>query len=324
MIKYANIDDARFAVEHWSGDPQSVERLGDFGNSVFSFKNQDGKLQILRFTDPEFRSFEEVLAELSFVNHLYNDGVPAANAIPNTDGQLAVQIPCSPGVLICSSVSYARGIEVQEGSPHWTEDFFQEWGCNLALIHESSSRFIPSSGTHERWQWQNEILIQRAKQLIPKGDGKSLEEFNEVMDRCMALPMNPGEFGLTHADHAPQNFRYDLVTKKITAFDFGNCCYHWFVSDLAISLSTVRRKPNREQIKENILKGYSRVRVLPDNYEELIDLFIRLRVLYVYLSRLHLWSVNRTLKQQRDLDLLQSRVHAKIGWGKPVFSPNPF
>jgi Ser/Thr protein kinase RdoA (MazF antagonist) len=105
-----------------------------------------------------------------------------------------------------------------------------------------------------------------------------------------------------------------LDRNLITAFDFGNCCYHWFISDLAISLSTVRRKENRDQIKDNILNGYAVVKSVPGNVDELIDLFIRLRVIYVYLSRLHFWSDNRTSQQIKDLEMLRSRVHSKTGW----------
>jgi amicoumacin kinase len=157
-------------------------------------------------------------------------------------------------------------------------------------------------------------MIARAEHLIPRHDSQSIEEFHEVIERCKGLPKSPSDFGLVHADHAPQNFRYDTEQSRLTAFDFGNCCYHWFIADLAISLSTVRRKANREQIRGSILEGYASIRSLPNNFDNLIDLFIRLRVVYVYLSRLHLWSKNRTSEQARDLENLKGQVHEKTGW----------
>ena len=62
------------------------------------------------------------------------------------------------------------------------------------------------------------------------------------------------------------------------------------------------------------IEGYTSVRALPSNSNELVDLFIRLRVIYVYLSRLHLWSEHRTPEQERDLSLFKTQVHAKTGW----------
>ncbi len=314
MIRYAAIDEAKQVVLKWNGISSTVEHLGDRGNSVFSFRNSDGRPQILRFTDNEFRSFAELNAELNFVNYLHSEGVPVAHAIPTSDGELSCWHKAASGDLICSSVAYAPGHEVLDGSPHWNSALFREWGRNLGLIHKGAAQFSPPSNAPQRWQWDKEILITKAGELIPIDDKISIEAFHEIMDRCLSLPQSPSEFGLIHADHAPQNFRYEPETNRITAFDFGNCCHHWFVSDLAISLSTIRRKPNREEIRNNILEGYSTVRELPPNYTELIDLFIRLRVMYVYLSRLHLWSDNRTQEQSKELSVFQERVHEKIGW----------
>ncbi|MEK7355016.1 MAG: phosphotransferase [Bdellovibrionota bacterium] len=317
MIKFAKIEDAEREVVKWQGDPSSIQHLGDRGNSVFSFLNSAGQPQILRFTDPDFRSYDEVAAELGFVSRLKAADVSVARALPDRDGQLLSRSRCSSGELICSSIEFAQGLEVQIGSSHWNVEFFHEWGRNLAQIHRASSLFNSEGPPEKRWQWDEEILIARAEHLIPVDDTKSREEFREVLDRCRSLPRETSNFGLIHADHAPQNFRYEPNQSRVTAFDFGNCCYHWFLSDLAISLSTIRRKENREVIKDGILDGYSTVRTLPNGYEDLLDLFIRLRVVYVYLSRLHLWAVDRTSEQQAELVALKSLVHAKAGWNLP-------
>jgi Ser/Thr protein kinase RdoA (MazF antagonist) len=316
MVRYANIIDAGKAVALWGGDPQSVVHLGDRGNSVFSFHNSSGAPQILRFTDPDFRSYDELMAEINFVNGLHAAGVAVARTLPTLSGSWAVETECSLGRLIGSSIAYAPGVEVQEGSPEWDLKFFREWGRNLAQIHAFSATLKPASEEHLRWQWDEEILFARAEQLIPKEDVKSRDEFHEVMENCRSLEKTALNFGLIHADHAPQNFRYDANDSRITAFDFGNCCYHWFVADLAISLSTVRKKSNREYIRENILEGYASVRALPKDLDHLMDLFIRLRVVYVYLSRLHFWSQSRTAEQARDLLQLRESVHARTGWRK--------
>lgn len=320
MIRYATIEDAKTVVDRWQGHPDSIIHLGNQGNSVFSFQNSVGNLQILRFTDNDFRSFDELVAEMNFVHHLKSLGVGVAEAIPTSDGVFAFWAQCSSGNLICSSIAYAPGHDVQEGSPNWGIKVFEEWGRNLGLIHKGATTYVPRAGEPKRWSWESEILIEQAEGLIPKEDSKSREEFREVISNCKSLPKSPNDFGLIHADHTPQNFRYDPETDRITAFDFGNCCYHWYVADLAVSLSTVRRKKNRDEIRAGFLEGYSLVRDLPSNLEDLIDLFIRLRVVYVYLSRLHLWSKNRTVEQERDLAIFKSRVHSKSGWGRPDVS----
>jgi Ser/Thr protein kinase RdoA (MazF antagonist) len=314
MIKYADIKDAQRESVRWSGNPSTVEHLGDFGNSVFSFQNFQNRKQVLRFTDPGFRSFEELNAELNFVNHLHSDGVSVADSLLNTDGEKSYLAECCSGKLICSSVAFAGGFEVLENSVYWETKFFKAWGRNLAEIHHSSQKFKPDASEPRRWLWEDEILLNRAKQLIPVDDDNSMKELDEVMSYCRGLEKPSSEFGLIHADHAPQNFRFDPDSGSITAFDFGNCCYHWFMADVAISLSTIRRKQKRDKIREDILDGYSSIRSLPQNFNELLDWFIRLRVLYVYLSRLHLWSERRTKEQEKELIGLRSLVHQRTGW----------
>lgn len=314
MVRYANIDDAKKAVLPWNGQPASVTHLGDRGNSIFSFLNSENKLQIIRFTDPDFRTLPELKAELNFITYLYNSGVPVARPLKSKNHQFYFNFPCQSGDLICSSIAFADGNEIQEDSPLWNNTYFYEWGKNLGLIHKAASQYQIQPSEPKRWIWSDEILIKNSHLLIPQSDQKTKDELQEIIDICMSLEINNLNYGLIHADHAPQNFRYDQSTQIITAFDFGNCCYHWFISDLAISLSTVRRKKNREQIRENILAGYSQVFVLPPNYSELIELFIRLRVVYVYLSRLHLWSVDTTVEQKQNIELLRNMVHTKSGW----------
>ena len=314
MIRYATIQDARLAVKQWGGDPISLVHIGNHATSVFLFKNHQGEDQILRMSDPTFRTLPETLAELAFINTLAADGVSVSAAIPTSGDALLHEQQGNNGAFVCSSIEFADGIAVDESSPYWNDTFFKEWGRNLATIHNSSERYKTRQGGPLRWHWKNELLFRNAEKLLPSDDRCSREEMRSIFAECDKLNKCPIEFGLIHADHAPQNFRYSAERNQITAFDFGNCCYHWFIADLAISLSTVRRKENRNSIKASLLDGYSSARPLPFEYEKLIDLFIRMRVVYFYLSRLHMWT-NPTAQQRQDLLLFKERVHSKIGWG---------
>ena len=240
MIHYADIEDAKKAVLRWNGDPESVAHIGDHANSIFQFKNNRGDNQILRLSDPSFRSLSEINAELTFVNHLHADGVKVAPAILTSDNVFAFVLQENSRVFLCSSVTFIEGIDVNENTPYWNFHFFEAWGRNLGLIHESSVRFNPSDG-FSRWQWNNEILFRHSEKLIPSDDTESRKVISKIFDQCSKLNTRNTEFGLIHADHAPQNFRYDAERNLVTAFDFGNCCYHWFIADLAISLSLIKK-----------------------------------------------------------------------------------
>jgi Ser/Thr protein kinase RdoA (MazF antagonist) len=303
MIRYADRDEAVFALKHWGGDASSLEHLGDFGNSVWRFRNLETDWQILRLTDSTFRTQSECLGELEFLEHLSRHCVDANAAVRTNSGDLCV--PCKDGKLIAASVTYSQGERVEETSTHWNSKLFAAWGRNLAQIHQASRSFAGSG----RWDWNQEILIRKADDLLPKADEQSRAEFDEIMNRCLALPR--ADFGMIHADHAPQNFHFDPKREIVTSFDFGNSCYHWFLADIAVALSTVRRRTNRDEIRMHLLNGYGE---LPSNHEILIDLFIRLRVLYYYLSRLYKFGKCPTIEEQTILHLGMSAVHRRSGW----------
>lgn len=313
MIKYAALSEARAIVTEWNGLPRTVAHISNSGNSVFRFKKAENGWQILRLTDATFRSREEVKAELEFLRHLKEQSVAVAYGIPNNQGLLTSEVVSHSGVFIASVLSYAEGIRVETDSPDWNRRFFRAWGKSLAAIHTASQTYTPSATTPIPWIWHDEILFRQAEQLLPQDDSASRQEYQEVLRSCHCLGQS-SEFGVIHADYTPQNFHYSPITNRIVAFDFGNCCYHWFAADIAIALSALRQHRHREVIKAEILAGYSEVKALPANCAELIPIFLRLRAIYVYLDRLYLFGLHPTIEQSRTLNQLKLRVHAQASW----------
>ncbi|MES3037907.1 MAG: phosphotransferase [Bdellovibrionota bacterium] len=339
---YATLEEAKKTALLWNGDPQTVEHLENFSAAVFKFSTFSGETGILRFIDTSQRTYEQILGEIDFLEfiksedqflnignanstfknknvfgHKSNNKSSAENLIAyypiaTKDGTLALKFQGVNGPMTCSVFKYIEGIELREGSPYLTDELYLKWGRNLAAIHQASRNYQPKN--IRRWQWDEEHLIKNALTLIPSEDTKSRDQFLEIMRRCQALEKNDSNFGMIHADHAPQNFIFNPVTDEITAIDFGNCCYHWYLADLAISLSVNRRKENKEKIKSLILSGYCETESLPGNYEELLDLFIKLRVLYVYLDRLFRFGPIPTADERKLLLTLKERVHSNEGW----------
>lgn len=310
-IQYATLIDAKTTVTHFGGEPDSVVHLGNFSNSVFSFNDWDGLKRILRFTDARHRTLTEVIGELEFLQHLQKQNVPACAPVLFPNGSLTIQY-AQDSSLIGTLLTFVPGVYVDESSAAWRGTLFSEWGRNLALIHSASRPY--DSNPRKRWIWNKEDIFVSADVLIPANDIQSRKELDFVLNACMGVKTSGQSFGMIHADHAPQNFNFEPATGTITAFDFANCCYHWFLADLAISLSTVRRQANRQEIRDDILSGYGQVEGIPENAEEQIDLFIRLRVLYVYLHRLNLFGQSPDEAQRATLSLIRQRVHERKGW----------
>lgn len=307
MIKYATKEQAQEIVAHWGGQKSSVRHIGNSASSVFEYKK--GKSQeILRLTDAAFRTYSEIEGELEYLNYLKKLSISCCYPVVSDDGKLLVSRKWENTEFICSSLSFATGIYIDESSPYWKMDFFREWRRNLASIHSASKSY--NSPNQKLWEWDQEILFKKADVLLPKDDLISRNELNELFKILSHLPKTNNNYGIIHADHAPPNFRYNPTSCKITAFDFGNSCYHWYLADLANSLSTIQLKKDRDLIKNGILEGYSETEILPKDYEEQIGFFLRLRVLYVYLDRLYSFGQNPNTEQKKTLDILKNRVHS--------------
>jgi Ser/Thr protein kinase RdoA (MazF antagonist) len=300
------------AAELWELDKHTIEHIGDFGNSVY-LARRDGQKLILRLTEPSFRSLAENQAELDHIVHLHACDVRVSVPLASQTGALVEQVTIGERSLLASACTFAPGVYVDSQSVYWGEAFFRAWGAALGSIHRASRSFRPAGP--RRWHWMDELLFVNAYSLIPADDTPSLYELETLLGWFQRLPASDATFGMTHADFGPRNFNYD-PRLGVTAFDFGNCCYHWYISDLAIALSTLRRLPHdeRQRNRDWLLAGYQEVYPIQPGLLAEIDWFIRLRILYVYLDRLMLFGPNPSAEQQQTLSQLRANVHQRFRW----------
>jgi Ser/Thr protein kinase RdoA (MazF antagonist) len=295
---------AERALEHWEADAGSLRHLATSGNAVYRFRAA-GEDRILRLTDPAHRTADHNRAEMRFLQHLARAGVPACTPVPSRSGALVESFEDGSACVL----TWAPGERVEPGSQYWNAAFFREWGAHLARIHRAAIGYAGPA----RWAWREEGLIAQAPALIPADDAVSREELERVLARLDALPRRSASYGMVHADFAPANFHYRPGT-GITSFDFGNCCAHWFVSDLAISLSVLRRFPERDRYRDWILAGYREVLTPDPEAFEHLSWFLRLRIVYVYLSRLRAFGPEPDTGQREILRALRAAVAERFEW----------
>lgn len=307
-MNYSTHKFAQAALQRWRGDGATLEHVSDSGNSVYRFGRQ-GTVLILRLTDPGYRSRSQVLAELDYLQQLHAQGVLVGVPVAAASGNLLEAIQSGGATWLAAVFTFAPGSVPLPDTPAWDETLFREWGRTLGRLHRVSSRYT-APAEFRRWHWHEEDLVANAARYIPAEDRISQREFDALKAQLQALPVSAQSYGMTHADLGAQNFHYD-PQHGITVFDFGNCCYHWYASDLAIALSTLRghSPEQRDDYRRWMLDGYQEILPLDPVSEEHLDLFIRWRVLYVYLDRLERFRPVPTPAQQQILDTLRGRVH---------------
>lgn len=305
----ATIELASAAAERWNA---TVERhIADSGNSVWLVRRA-GEPFVLRLSDPAYRSIAESRAEIDFLDHLDTCGVQVATAIPSTEGSTVETIRSNDEEMLASLFRHAPGERVDPSSPHWNDDLFLEWGRTLGRIH-AASRIYEPDGERRRWHWKDELFLAHASRLIPREDSETLRAFDDLIEWFDKLPRASETFGMTHGDFAPQNFHYH-PEHGITAFDFGNCCYHWYISDVVVSLTVVRRHPERDRYRDLIFEGYREHGAIDPALLGNVAWFFRLRAFYVYMSRLMKFGPTPNEEERSILETLRRNVHLPFAW----------
>ena len=283
MKAYSSLQAAE-ALALWRGGAAaapSLERIATAGNDVWRFE-KDSVPFVLRLTHAR-----------------------VAQPVPSESGALVETV----GDASASVFTWADGDLVLRGDPRWDEPFFREWGRALARLHAAAARYEGAG----RWDWGDEGLLRDADALLPASDDAIRAQRDELFERLSRLPRTRDSFGLIHADFGPQNFRVG-PDGAITAFDFGNLCRHWFAYDMVIALSVLRAEPDRDRLRAWLLAGYEEVRPLDPAAWAERDTLLRLRVLYVYLSRLKWFGPAPTPEQRGVLAALRALVLERVSW----------
>jgi Ser/Thr protein kinase RdoA (MazF antagonist) len=114
-----------------------------------------------------------------------------------------------------------------------------------------------------------------------------------VLAHLHGLPTPPDAFGLVHTDVQVGNLRIDDA--RLTLFDFDDCDYEWFASDIAISLFYALQDPLTSgdptafarRFLGCFLDGYAREHRLERTWLRELPWFLKQRELALYIA---LWQ----------------------------------
>lgn len=272
----------------------SKDRLGKFddyegcANLVYSYES-DNELRVLRISYRPDRTAEYIQAELHFINYLAENGVRVSKPVQSMRGNQLEIIEAAGIPFIVVSLLQGRGMRVpdngyryREGVP--IEEYYQNWGQVLGQMHRLTRTYHPLSKTIRRPDWET------WENYAGFGYGEKLPTIQVKYDQLIAilhaLPRDVGCYGLIHNDFNDGNFTVDYDNGDITVFDFDDCCYFWFMYDIACAweggIGRVMYRPLAERVDfmdrylEQVMLGYTREHSLRNEELERLPLFLRL------------------------------------------------
>ena len=256
-------------------------------NHVYVCRTGGENRYILRLSDLEDRTEEEYLAEAEFVHYLAVNGAPVADVIPSVQGRMVEQITEEGRTVYVMLFAYAKGMllcdngyRYREGAP--LEEYFYNTGKALGAIHRLSGQYTP---VHRRPDFFDKYNMAYIDRLIPDEHQDLKAAIVRRLEAYRQLPTDAESYGLVHFDFCDGNYHVDLETGDITAFDFDNCIYCWYMFDLAHlwthGVGWYRHEPDPKKRMEHmdryfatILEGYRTERDVPDGLLEKLPLFI--------------------------------------------------
>ena len=258
------------AAQRFGLSPDALTELAAFENFVYEAENDDGDSLILRISHSTRRTVDYTLGEIEFVRYLAAAGIAIAPPILSESGQFVERIDDrDPGqYFVATAFERAEGIVFDDAPPlkdrYWKPPLFRELGRLFARLHNRAQTYRPSNPRFKRQEWYEYDVVD-IDRFAPPEETLVRERTARIIERLKALPRTPEHYGLIHADLHPHNFCF--AEGRITAFDFDNCEYAWFVKDIAVLLFYIARGEAREQRNDAaaaflapFLEGYRELR----------------------------------------------------------------
>jgi Ser/Thr protein kinase RdoA (MazF antagonist) len=287
------INFAVLAVELWRGNTNSLQHIGDSSNCIFSFI-QSGKKKYLRLTPPFWRTKNQIEAELEFVLYLRQAGADAMPPDASVNGRLVEEINFTGNSVFACVFEEAEGARFRYDSAKFPEEHFKLRGRTLGQIHALSKTYVPSAG-FRRFSWDEDKLLVETDKFLPKSERIVWSEYEKLKECLRNYPKFGETFGLIHGDFGETNYRHR--NDRLNVFDFDDCCYHWFVYDIAVTIYPHGWRKEGLRLLDCILEGYSEKINLSLALAD-ITMFCQWRLIYMFLVYAKKWGFENLSEQQ--------------------------
>jgi amicoumacin kinase len=278
----------------------AAQLISDRHTFIFEAETPAGPC-ILKVTHSSHRTDDQLEAETDWMLFLVSNGldVPRINASINS--LWVERIPVGDSYF--SIVSYEKLTGEPIGDNLWNEALFQRWGTLIGRLHRLSREYIPKK---RRYTWYESDFL-NLEAYIPITDHEVRSNAERVIQSVKDLPLSEFQYGLIHADVYQENLFW--AKGELLLFDFDNCEYGHYVSDIAIALYAALWRhldqPNPAQFSERFLRalilGYREEHELSRTEMEALPLFLQLREVLIYTVAKKMLGLNKLTPIQARL-----------------------
>jgi len=259
---------------------KNLEDLEGYENFVYGYKDQ-GQDYVLRFVHSDHRTYEEVLAEIEFIDFLADKGASVSQVIHSIDDKIVTKLPINEGSYFSVCVfTKGKGKQIKEEVDD--PKYWERLGKEVGFMHKLTMDYQPQ---YKRKAWYEDTLFRLANKVLVGEYAPILEAFRRLEEAIKKLPTNKRNYGLIHTDLHRGNMVLDQG-KDFTFFDFDDSSYKHFIADIAIILyyEFAFKKQSKEErtersiwIMQHFLRGYHQEHSLGKEDWIQLNTFLRLR-----------------------------------------------
>lgn len=273
----------RQVVQRYGIAPDDITLLDGFESFMYAFTRQ-GEAFVLRIGHSFRRSPAMIQGEVDWLDYLAAGGATVAGPVLSLGGNLVEVVDDGLGAqFLATAFRKAPGHPPRQAD--WTTEMMVSYGQLFGRMHVLSQRYIPPESGGWRPHWDDPQMSEVERQL-PDSEGAVLARYRELMRHLRVLPKDEGSYGLIHQDGHGGNFFID-DSGQITLFDFDDCVYSWYASDIAIVLfyaATGEKDPAAftAHFLPYFFRGYRSENRLDPDWLAQIPYFLKLREIELY------------------------------------------
>jgi Ser/Thr protein kinase RdoA (MazF antagonist) len=284
------------ALALWDHAPGSLEPVRASNNFVYRFVDTAGRPRYLRIGET---SVDKTQAELDFVNYLSANGADVAAPVRSLAGNLVEPLETSAGMFCAVVFEGVSGEQVKWGLDAENRKLLFERGQSLGKLHRVAQSYRPSGP--RRLHWYEDDLFTEPEKYLTVQEIVPRREYEELIHWMLNRPRTLQNYGMVHGDFG--SFNTLRRNGGLVAFDFDDCCYHWYLYDLAVSIRSARKLPSkyRKAYLRVLVEGYASQRDLNGEGVREIAQFCRVAALYRYVSLKRKWDFSNLTEKQKSL-----------------------
>ncbi|MEJ2487620.1 MAG: phosphotransferase, partial [Anaerolineales bacterium] len=295
---------AQRALEAYPLVVVQIERLRYILNAEFLVhahpENSPGtvKKYVLRINAPNFNTRAEIHSEMEWLDAVVRE----------TKLLVPTPVRTTSGAWVCTVDHPALGIfrhcvlfeylPTQAVGDSITPRKMEFLGAMIGLIHRHGASFQPSRGfARKHWDLdglRGEILdvpITQALAALTDEERQVLKRAEKIVAEAMQrLGTDPKVYGLIHGDLHLKSLLFSSDGRPVV-IDFDTCGYGYYAYDLAVSIWNIFNRDDFTIMRDALLRGYRKVRILSDLEESLILHFVAGRLMIQILT----WAPRRLI-----------------------------